>query len=624
MKKYILTSAFFMAIAGAMVALCLLMNTLAPRVVSGDRLPDDITVRHYVVSGLEYDEEAGGYPIFFSGVPQGEQLALTLYFRIAELWQGEERLASLSSSTSAQRTYTVPLTADEDGTITLFLKTAPGAVQGYSLKTLFTRYAAQSPKLILGSYARTQVLNGAGNSFYLLLIGLYLMLMVACLVLYRQKRSEQYLLTVCTAAAFVLLYLLTALESGMMLFPYGIASKLSALTNVLPVACLAYTCIGLFPGAVPPRFQKLFSLPSFLVGMAVCVFADLVLNIYTYQFLRRVMLFPVLVTMANALAQRQKGSRKIFVAYAMMEGIALFLYVNNCILGSEYSPLMMFVRLKEVSNLIFVATCAFEIFDRFSVKFVEADRLAEEVSVLNVELERKVEERTHQLYQEQEHKHSMMLNVFHDLRSPIFILKGYLNTMETQTEKDEEALQVMKTRVDYLERLTEDLFLTAKLESGDIQYDEDLVDLTALCGTVLRDMTTVALSHGVKLMGQDVQEGVTTWGDGFRLQQAVVNLVENAILYTPEGGKVVLSLEREGDRCLLRVTDTGKGIREEELSRVFERYYRTSNGNKRSSGLGISIAKDIIQAHRGEIRVLSQVGMGSEFTVDLPYCALEE
>lgn len=621
MKKYALSILRFFAIMGTVTMLCLLLNdSLSNRIENGGRLPADIVARHYVVSGLDYDHAAGGYHISFTGAPEGTTLAFTFYFRLAQVWQNGELLADLSSRTAYQRTYSVPVTADENGRLDLFFKTTPSTVAGYSFRTLFTRYAAQSPKLILGSQERTLLLNTASNNFYRILIGLYLMLMAACLILYRRKRTEGYLLTVCAAVAFVLLYLLTALERSMVLFPYGLTDKLSTLTNLFPVSCLAYTCIGLFPKAVPQRFKRLFSLPSFLAVTIVCVIADLVFGIYMYQFLRRLMLFPVLVTMACALQMRLQGSRMIFASYAMMEGIALFLYINNCILDQEYSPLLMFLRVKEISNLIFVAACAFQIFDRFSAKFVEADRLAEEVSALNVDLEQKVTQRTAELREEQEHKHSMMLNVFHDLRSPIFVLRGRLAAMKDGSAKDEESLAVMDTRLKYLEKLIEELFLTAKLESGDVEYDQDLVDLSQLYTTVLRDMASAALTKNVTLTGEAVFEPLTVWGDAFRLQQVVVNLVENALLYTPEGSRVTLTLYREKDRCLLEVADQGPGIRPEDLPRVFERYYRVPHGNKRSSGLGLSIAKEIVTAHQGEIRVTSQVGEGSVFTIDLPYC----
>ena len=627
MKQFFKTLAVFLSIALCVALLCLLLNGAAPRIACGSVLPENISRQHYVISGLTYDEAAGGYPLHFSGAPKDVPLSLTLYFRLGELYQDGEKIAELSGSTTSQRTYSAELSPNSAGELNLLLKTSPATIEpglsGYSLQTLFTRYAAQSPKLVLGPTAQAKTLRAASNNFYRILMGLYLMLVAACLVMFRRKPTEGYLLTVCVAAFFVLLYLLTAMDDGLLRFPYGVASRLSALTNILPVVCLAYTCVGLFPTAVPENCKKLFSPAAFFAVTAAALLIDLLLGVYIYQFMRRLMLFPVVVVLSRACARRLSGSRMIFVSYCLMEGIALFLYVNNSVMNLEYSPFLMFFRVKELSNLIFLSACSYQIFDRFSQKFLEADRLAAAVSGLNVALEQKVEERTAQLRWEQEQKHAMMLNVFHDLRSPIFVLKGRLASLRGATEEDGQSIAVMKERLHDLERLTEDLFLSAKLESGDIQYDQDLVDLSSLTRAVARDLAPAAAQKGVSLCCDALEAPLYTWGDSFRLQQAAVNLAENAVFYTPAGGSVHLSLRREGDRCLFAVADTGKGIRPEELSKVFDRYYRADQSNKHSSGLGLSIAKEIVTAHRGAIRVESTVGEGSVFTMILPACVPE-
>ena len=477
----------------------------------------------------------------------------------------------------------------------------------------------------MGTQANTQRFSAAGNMFYHVLIGAYIMLIASCLAMYRRKTSEKYLLSVCTAAFFVLVYLLSALEGKSIFFPYGIASRISAITNVLPVTCLAYTCTDLFKEAIPIRLKKAFSLAAFIAVTVIAVLLDMVFDVYTYQAVRRIMLFPVLVTLSGALAMRLKGARVIFLAYSIMEGITVFLYISNSVLDMQYSPLLMFLRIKEVSNLILVGACAYQIFDRFSFKFLEADHLSAEVSALNVTLENKVQKRTRQLLQEQQQRHAMMLNIFHDLRSPIFVLKGRLGAISANTPEERESLEIMTHRLSYLERLVEDLFLLAKLENNDIQYDQDYVDLSALTAAVGAGLQGMAKERGVCLrMDLPDTRSVTTWGDAFRIQQAVGNLVENAILYTPSGGEVFVRAYRTADQCVLEIADTGKGIPIEEQARVFERFYRTDNHNRRSSGLGLSIAHEIIMHHLGDIRIQSEPGKGSLFTVVLPYCRTEE
>ena len=622
MKKYVLALLAFCAIAGAVVALCLTLNGSCERIQNGSVLPEGGLDGPAAIDGLVYDEAEGGYRIHIEGLPEGVPLCVTMYFRVAEIWQGDTCVAVLSESTESQRIATVPVEVP-NGRLELLIRTAPGSIvpgiEGYSLGTLFTPYSAQRPKVVLSSVEDAGRLSAAGNGFYYALIGAYLMLMAACLVMFRRKPAERYLLTVCVAAFFVLLYLLTAVESGFIRFDYGMANQLSTLTNLLPVLCLAYTCVGLYAEALPPKLRKVFSLPVFLGAAVLCVTAEALTGIYLYQFMRRVVLVPVLVVLACAVQQRRRGSRLLFAAYAVMEGIALFLYVSNCILDAPYSPFLMFVRVKELSNLIFLSACAAVIFDRFSTKFSEADILAEEVQAMNAELERKVEERTGQLVQEQEKKHNMMLNIFHDLRNPVFVLKGRLASMHPDGAEEQEAIGVMAARVNYLEKLINDLFLVAKLESGDVQYDQDAVDLKELCETVLRDLSGEAEEKKIVLAGKICREPAETWGDAWRLQQALVNLVENALFYTPPNGEVTLSLCREADWCVLAVADTGKGITPEELQRVFERYYRAQSRDQHSTGLGLSIVKEIVEAHRGSVSVVSVKGEGTCFTMKLPF-----
>lgn len=620
-KKTILS---FVLIAVLVAGLMFLINGSAPRVMNGGQLPQDLAARSYVLAGLEYDPAQEGYPIALDGEPGAGDVTLTLYFRIAQIWQGDTLLAELSRDSASQRTYSLQAAPDAEGDIHLLLKTAPSTIRGYSPATLFTRYAAQRPKIVVGTAQNAARASAAGGTFYRLLIGAYLMLIAACAVLFRRKTSERYLVTVGTAALFVLLYLFSALEDRSIPFPYRVMDRLSAMTNVLPVVCLAYTCVALFSEDVPPRCKRLFSLPAFVLAALCAVFMDMFLGVYMYQFMRRVMLIPVLITMAGALAARRKGARMVFTAYAMMEGITLFLYVSNSVLDMAYSPLLMFVRVKEISNLIFMSACVYQILDRFSLKFLEADHLAAEVSALNIDLERKVEERTAQLISEQQRKHALMLNIFHDLRSPVFVLKGRLEAMDDEAQVSAGSLAVMRERVAYLERLVEDLFLLAKLEDGDIQYDQDEVDMGGIASIVAAGLAPMAAERGVTLSVLPCAERAVTWGDPFRIQQAVANLTENAILYTPQGGSVTLQAAAQDGRCLLRVTDTGKGIPKEEQPRVFERYYRASGRNKRSSGLGLSIANGIINSHMGVIHVDSEVGRGSTFTVNLPLFTPEE
>lgn len=145
--------------------------------------------------------------------------------------------------------------------------------------------------------------------------------------------------------------------------------------------------------------------------------------------------------------------------------------------------------------------------------------------------------------------------------------------------------------------------------------------LDLLVRAVAANAEVLAAEHGITVQVQP-DEAITILGDEARLIQAVMNLLDNAILYTDAGGQVILGVERKGNQALLTIRDTGIGIAPEHLSHIFERFYRVdpvrvrTEGN--SSGLGLSIVEWVVQAHGGSIVVESQVGQGSTFTVTLP------
>ena len=119
----------------------------------------------------------------------------------------------------------------------------------------------------------------------------------------------------------------------------------------------------------------------------------------------------------------------------------------------------------------------------------------------------------------------------------------------------------------------------------------------------------------------EVRPDVSVYADARRLEQMLTNLVDNAVKFTPAGGRVVVGHERAGGRDVIRVTDTGEGIPAEHLPRIFERFYRVDGARSRAlggTGLGLAIVKHLARAHGGEARVRSDPGRGSTFTIELP------
>jgi heavy metal sensor kinase len=211
----------------------------------------------------------------------------------------------------------------------------------------------------------------------------------------------------------------------------------------------------------------------------------------------------------------------------------------------------------------------------------------------------------------------------HELQTPLTILKGEIEVALRSSRSPEEYQQVLLSSLEEIERisrLVEGLLLLARADSGVLRLDLKPVDLTRLLTEIAAQLQRQAADQGVGLQPDNL-EPVTIWGDKDQLTRLILNLIDNAIKYTPAGGRVTLSLGRVENQALIRVTDTGIGLSEAEQARIFTRFYRAAEARSQSgggAGLGLCIAQSIAAAHGGKIEVHSRPGQGSTFTVTLP------
>jgi two-component system, OmpR family, sensor kinase len=213
-----------------------------------------------------------------------------------------------------------------------------------------------------------------------------------------------------------------------------------------------------------------------------------------------------------------------------------------------------------------------------------------------------------------------LADVSHELRTPLTIIKGNVDLMRRIKQVDEESMDTIEDESDRLTRLVGNLLLEAQAESGKLPLHFAPVELDTLLLEVFREMRVLARDRvNIKLTEIDQ---ILINGDRDRLKQVLINLVSNAINYTPKGGDIYLSLGKVGDNARLIVRDTGQGIAPEDLPHIFERFYRAEKSRTRSKtggfGLGLSIANWIIDHHGGRIEVKSAENKGSTFCIYLP------
>jgi two-component system, OmpR family, sensor kinase len=215
------------------------------------------------------------------------------------------------------------------------------------------------------------------------------------------------------------------------------------------------------------------------------------------------------------------------------------------------------------------------------------------------------------------------IDASHELRTPLTIMRGEVEIALGHTKTLEEYREVLVSNLEEILRLSaiiDNLLTLSKADLGQQTVQFEKVNLKELITELYEDSEILALKKQI-VFNLTKNEDVSIQGDKLRLRQLFLNLVDNAIKYTPEKGSVSLSLERQNGIALVKVQDTGIGIPKEDQMKIFDRFYRVDKGRSRElggSGLGLSIAKWIAELHKGHIGVKSEPEKGSTFTVYLP------
>ncbi|GAM14732.1 two-component system histidine kinase PnpS [Mesobacillus selenatarsenatis] len=215
-------------------------------------------------------------------------------------------------------------------------------------------------------------------------------------------------------------------------------------------------------------------------------------------------------------------------------------------------------------------------------------------------------------------------NVSHELKTPITSIKGFSETLLDGAMHDkatlEAFLEIILKESDRLQVLIQELLDLSKIEQHGFRLTKGTVDLVKEAYEVIEILKRKAAQKDIMLKLSQPSEEAVIEGDPDRLKQVLINLVSNAITYTPNGGSVEITLTDQEDSVSILVKDSGIGIEKSEITRIFERFYRVDKARSRNSGgtgLGLAIVKHIVEAHKGHIEVDSQIGKGTTFTVKL-------
>jgi signal transduction histidine kinase len=260
------------------------------------------------------------------------------------------------------------------------------------------------------------------------------------------------------------------------------------------------------------------------------------------------------------------------------------------------------------------------------IELVESFARQAAIAIENVRLFREIQEKSAQLEVANRHKSEFLANMSHELRTPLNAIIGFSDVLLQKmfgelNEQQADYLSDIRSSGSHLLTLINDILDLSKIEAGRMELELAPFSLVAALNNAVILVRERALGHGIKLELEVAPELDTIVADERKLKQVVVNLLANAVKFTPDGGTVRLRAARENGEVRLAIQDTGIGIAPEDQERIFEEFQQASHQSEKSregTGLGLSLSRRMVELHGGTISVESAPGRGSTFTVALP------
>ncbi|EEF66046.1 sensor histidine kinase [Holdemania filiformis] len=600
----------FFALLLLPLGLFLHINHNTAALMEHDEIPASIENRPMrLVSGMSADQQRCSITLKASAEVQPLTLILDNAGPV-QVWVNDQQVYLSSSQDPYQRIQFVTLPQAE-GTLTLSL--APSELQRNDAVSTSQPYSP--PGMLLAGPQAALSASHVAFGITMFYAGFYLLLMMSSLTLFQKKKEETYLLLLAAASLVSLLRVLVL--SAFPLFPlsYAQCSLIMPGIFLMTTLCQLLIIMMLLKPAIPVRLQAVFTPRILTAGFALLMLLQYITPEGVETLIRILAVIPILILFVRADQRHLPGTFPLVCGYAVWESILLFYYLIYNRGAMQAGELMIVYMLPQFGFLFFMMMAALVINRKFAAKFDESESLNRELEQMNANLDHLVDERTQQLQKEQAQKQRMIMKVLHDVRSPIFVLKGCLQQLEAKDEGQQRNLSTMRQRLEVLEGLSDDLFLSVKLENHELAFVFDEVCLNDL-------LTHLAEAHQVSARQKQIRinlilpkQAIWVWADDLRLQRVFDNLLRNALAHTPEGGQIDCVCSIKGEQIEIRIQDTGEGIDPEELPQLFDAFY--TGNQSQGSGLGLAIAREIVEAHRGTIEVEATSKEGTVFLVRL-------
>ncbi|MDR7855108.1 sensor histidine kinase [Tissierella sp.] len=440
-------------------------------------------------------------------------------------------------------------------------------------------------------------------------------------------------------------------------FSWELAHKIQTFAYYLGVPLFTLFLKSVFPEDTSKRINRLILLIGFSFGFIVLLTPARVFNdINTYYQIFTFFVFIYLFYIITIICYRKREGAFLIgmgVLVLILFSINDILFLSTMFADSDDHFLRNFITRGNLSSwglLIFVFSQSMVLAKKLSRSFYKVELLTEELIELNVSLEDKVIERTlalensrrelqsayHAVSRSEKSLQDLIQNISHDLRTPLTGIKGYINAILDGKVKDPEKqnkyLERTNSKIDFLNNMIQELLDLSQLQSRQMKLNIEEVPVRTLIESFTKRFNIDSLRNNRKVEissisdSQDetlILENIFLMIDIEKLDRVFYNLISNAHKYTTDDDTISISFNFTDDKekLLVEVSDSGFGISTDELPYIFDRFYMSSNvdkSNSNSTGLGLSIAKEIVNYHRGEIWVTSELGQGSSFFFTLP------
>lgn len=445
-------------------------------------------------------------------------------------------------------------------------------------------------------------------------LGVYITLVLVCLMLFLQKTSEKYIVTL---GFFTLITAYRFLNYSEHFSQYPVfligADFFRLFFFIRYMLCRVF---------VPMRKEQKREATDFvMLVMAAVSCASYLLAPDHFVWLSTdfnlIALVLEALLIARGVMEGVQGGRILLTGFSIYAGMEIFYRLLH--LGVIPQGMVdVLIRPTQYAHMAYLIAFSAAVLGKFAGKFSEAEEMAVSLEQKVLEQTRELREKNERIIKEQNQRQQFLTDIVHNLRNPLFALGGYMELLQSRmaapSDEQQQYLELIEDKLAYLNRMVDDMLLFNRLENGKIRFHFVRLDLGAFMKDVIAGNKLLERCTNIEMQCPPL----LIEADGFRLHQALDNLLDNAVLH---GACTALRITAEDmtSDILLTIEDNGKGMTPDQLQHAFDRYYTT--GVKNSTGLGLSISAAIIRGHHGDIRIASEAGSGTQVRILLPKAA---